>query len=43
LEPDVNDQKRTSIFESMMPNLVVKNLTASWAPNPNLIAPLESL
>jgi hypothetical protein len=39
----VNSQKRTSIFEGNMPNLVGKNFPASLAPNPNLIAPLESL
>jgi hypothetical protein len=39
----VNDQKRTDIFEGKMPNLVVKIFPASLAPNPNLIAPLESL
>jgi hypothetical protein len=39
----VSDKKRTSIFERVMPNLVVKILIASQAPNADLKAPLESL
>ena len=39
----VNSKKRTGIFEGKMPNLVGKKFPASLAPNPNLIASLESL
>jgi hypothetical protein len=39
----VSDQKRTGIFERMMPNIVGKILIASRAPNADLKAPLESL
>jgi hypothetical protein len=39
----VSDQKRTSIFERMMSNLVGKILIYSRAPNADLKEPLESL
>jgi hypothetical protein len=43
LEPNVNSQKRTGIFEGNMPNLEGKFWIASLAPNPNMIVPLEIL
>jgi hypothetical protein len=36
-------KKCTGIFERMMPNLVWDVLLASWTPNADLKAPLESL